>query len=125
MHRLAAFAGLDGVRFVFVRAEKIGLAPECDLRTPLLRAPAAVDARDTAGVAAQALFPVRLQNGDRRAVAELQILKDLAGLQTAAALCFPALQVCLPDNRLIPSVAAAAPEVLAILLSGVSDHQQL
>lgn len=56
MHRLAAFAGLDGVRFVFVRAEKIGLAPECDLRTPLLRAPAAVDARDTAGVAAQALF---------------------------------------------------------------------
>ena len=91
VHRLAAFAGLDGVRFVFVRAEKIGLAPECDLRTPLLRAPAAVDARDTAGVAAQALFPVRLQNGDRRAVAELQILKDLAGLQTAAALCFPAL----------------------------------
>lgn len=73
MQLLAASSGFNCIILLFIRAEEICLSFERDLRTPFPGAFVLIHAGHAAGVCREQPAVYRLQNGNGRAIAELEI----------------------------------------------------
>ena len=124
VHLLTAFSGFDRIRHLFISAQVIRFILESDLRRPFLGFGLPVHTSVTAGVRGNRAVFHSLQQGNRGAIYQAEIVPDDLFLQTAAAFGLSALQKGLADDALFAAVAKAPPAVHSIPLSGVFQNSQ-
>lgn len=122
-HLIAALPGLYRVLQFAVSTQIVGFSFEGDLRTPF-SAFALIHAVVSALVAAQQVGFCSFQLYDGSSVHKAEIFTDGLTSPAAAADRVPGLQIGLAYQCFISAVAAAAPEMLPLLLSRIGGDGQ-